>query len=113
MEMEFSSRQEALEEVGHLDEGEYALTERPGWAPTKTLLEAMGHNVERADRPSPNALECALTIWAEKNGLDGVWWEDAYDPDRLSAPRGVIFKEKVPTFSFTKVESPSVRLGPR
>lgn len=111
VEMEFPTRQEALEEVEGLEEGEYDLEERPGWAPTRALLEAMGHRMERAGRPSPDALECTLTIWAERNGLDGVWWDDAYDPDRLSAPRGVVFKDKVPGLSFTQVKGPSFRLG--
>lgn len=37
------------------------------------------------------------TVWVEQEGegLDGVWWEDDLDVDRLSAPRGVIVPRRI------------------
>lgn len=32
-----------------------------------------------------------ITWYAEALGYEGVWWEERFDPSRLSAPRGVIF----------------------
>jgi len=37
----------------------------------------------------------ALIWYAEAAGLDGVWWNDEYAPELLSAPRGVIFQNKL------------------
>jgi hypothetical protein len=36
-------------------------------------------------------------IWVDEKapGFHGVWWADDYDPDRLSAPRGVISGSKI------------------
>lgn len=40
-----------------------------------------------------------LPIWAEANGLDGVWWQDTLDVSRFSAPRGVIVPNKVSSWT--------------
>lgn len=108
VEMVFPSRQEALEEVQDRGE-EFNLQERSGWAPTALLLESMGHAPDRAGQPCSDALACTLTVWAQRHGLDGVWWEDTFAPEQLSAPRGVIFKEKVGDLDFVKVHEPSRR----
>lgn len=50
-----------------------------------------------ADRLSSTHSVLALLL-AEEQGLDGVWWEDDLDVDRLSAPRGVILPGKVATW---------------
>lgn len=49
---------------------------------------------QRTSDSSPQDL--LATVYAEDVlGLDGVWWNDYLDPDRLSAPRGVIVPSKV------------------
>ena len=49
-------------------------------------------------KPGSSDVEQILaTVWVEEQapGLHGVWWQDDYDPDRLSAPRGVIAASKI------------------
>jgi hypothetical protein len=38
------------------------------------------------------------TLWVAECApeLDGVWWEDTYDPEKLSAPRGVLVMARIP-----------------
>ncbi len=69
----------------------------------------MGHSPARAGKPSGDVLQSVLTVWAQEQGLDGVWWEDEYRPEVLSVPRGVIFPEKVPALSFRRVREAVVR----
>lgn len=40
------------------------------------------------------------TVWVQEtdNDFEGVWWEDDYDPDNLSAPRGVIVPKHIKTW---------------
>jgi hypothetical protein len=48
------------------------------------------------------------TVWVDQcTDLDGVWWEDRHDPDRLSAPRGVIVPNRVAAW----VASATPRIG--
>lgn len=107
VEMVLASHEEALDEAEFIEEGDIAC--RPGLAPTARLLEAMGHSVDRAGRPCSSALASVLTVWAQDQGFDGVWWEDDYSPDQLSAPRGVIFASRVPGLSFKCVRQPEFR----
>ena len=100
---------EDMAEVEGMAEDEFKITQRQGWAPTVKLLEAMRHMTSRAGEPCPDALQSVLTVWAEHHGLDGVWWEDTYSPEQLSAPRGVIFPDKVPELSFKKAREASAR----
>lgn len=37
------------------------------------------------------AIGLAIVWYAEAHNFDGVWWQELYDPSRLSAPRGVVF----------------------
>jgi hypothetical protein len=47
-----------------------------------------------------DALEYLITFWIEDNTpFDGVWWEDALQPEYLSAPRGVIFTKTLPMWT--------------
>lgn len=41
------------------------------------------------------AEDYAPVFYAEAHGFDGVWWNELLDPDALSAPRGVIFQNKL------------------
>ena len=43
-------------------------------------------------------MDAAFTFLAKQiPGIDGIWWDDSYDPGNLSAPVG-IFPEKVKRF---------------
>ena len=45
---------------------------------------------------SLNEHDILTTIWAQEcTDLDGVWWEDRYDPEDLSCPRGVILPDRL------------------
>lgn len=51
-----------------------------------------------------NVLDFAVIAYTEQVlNLDGIWWNDRLDPQNYSAPRGVIFPNKVASFSITKV----------
>lgn len=54
-----------------------------------------------------NSLADALAIvwYAEAQNFDGVWWDEAFDPDRYSAPRGVIFQSKFPTWTKRRIDA--------
>ncbi len=48
-------------------------------------------------------LELAATLYAEHVlKIDGVWWNDIYDPDSLSAPRGMIVPSMIPTWTIER-----------
>lgn len=63
-----------------------------------------------------DASDLIILVFAAKEGkprfgvdLDGVWWNENFDPDRLSAPRGGIFPERIQDWktslcSFSDVE---------
>ena len=95
------------------EQAQARLEERPGWAPTAALLEAMGHAPSRAGEPSPALMQAVATVWAQRAGLDGVWWEDTYAPERLSAPRGVIFPERVAAMGFVQTPAVPADLRPK
>ena len=41
-------------------------------------------------------VDAAFTFLAKRiPGVDGIWWDDSYDPGNLSAPRVGIFPEQV------------------
>ena len=41
---------------------------------------------------------------ADTVDLDGIWWDDRYDPAALSCPRGVIVPARVATFTAVRVD---------
>lgn len=91
--MEFHSKETAkLEAKSH--GGEYEQTEILTLGPegVKYWMDAFRQPPVNADPVLINGL---TPVWyAEANGYDGVWWDEAYDPSNYSAPRGVIFQSK-------------------
>jgi hypothetical protein len=70
-----------------------AVRRAAGYLPTARLAERMRH--ERGV-PLALAVDLAVVAYAEDVlDLDGVWWEDAYDPALYSAPRGVLFARRL------------------
>lgn len=54
--------------------------------------------------PTSTPQDLLATLYAEDVlGLDGVWWNDVFDPDGLSAPRGVIVPSKISGWTTKKV----------
>jgi hypothetical protein len=67
-------------------------------AGTEKLWKASGATLGPAD----DAMDLVIICFASESAsgladgpIDGVWWNEAYDPDRLSAPRGGILPERL------------------
>jgi hypothetical protein len=103
-----ATREEAQAELRDEEEPQ-ALQVVPALAPTRRLVEAMGAPVGDIGQPGVCALDDLATVWAQAHDLDGVWWEDAYDPDALSAPRGVIFPHRLDKVDFVPVSPAASR----
>lgn len=84
------SREDAETEVEELEDG--SVEETPGLKPTAGLRERVKVHTDPAD-----AFDHLLTVWCEdtRPDLDGIWWDDDFDPDAMSAPRGVILPGRV------------------
>lgn len=94
------SREEAEEEAEGYDTDQ--IEEHPNkLRGTEKLMQRCKVNKSHMQHPD----HLIATVFADDVlGLDGVWWEDTFDPSRLSAPRGVIFPDKVASFHFEKAE---------
>lgn len=56
-----------------------------------------------ADSASPVAIRGLTPIWfAQEQDADGVWWSYRLDPASLTAPKGVIFQDKLPKWKITE-----------
>lgn len=76
------SYEEALEEAG---DDPSIITKIQSYAATQTFPD------NTVKEKSTHVEDILATVWVrEATNLDGVWWEDDYDPSKLSAPRGVI-----------------------
>lgn len=86
-----ATREEALDELAYFeDDSEPELRRVP--VATELLAERTGQQFH----PDEDVTDDALIVFAEQHlDVDGLWWEDDYDPDVLSCPRGVIFAGKV------------------
>ena len=85
---DFKSYNEALIEA--TEESEIVVKDG-GLIPTPKLSKATGVRSSIAE-----AFNHLLTVYAETvTSYDGVWWGDDLDVGKLSAPRGVIFKDKL------------------
>ena len=66
-----------------------------GWLP-KPALNKFWYGSEKENISPFFAMDAAFTFLAKQiPGIDGIWWDDSYDPGNLSAPRVGIFPEKV------------------
>lgn len=56
-------------------------------------------------KADPNVVfDLILTVYAEEQGYDGVWWNDKLDIANYSAPRGVIVPSKISDWQIAKAE---------
>jgi GNAT superfamily N-acetyltransferase len=85
------------EELEYMD----VTVEKGGIVPTDKLKKETRQN--RIE--STGVLEFVLPIFAEQQGLDGVWWQDKLDVQRYSAPRGVIVPSKIKSWKFSVNET--------
>lgn len=62
---------------------------------TAALVAIIGRN----DVVLADIFDYLALVWAQltQPGIDGGWWQEAFDPFGLSAPRGGIFPERVAT----------------
>lgn len=93
--MTFDNYEEAQEEAAGFDMDDDEIeTKSDGIIATVKLEQRIGNKVEPTMLP-----DILLTIYTEDTtNFDGVWWEDDHDVSRYSAPRGVIFNSKVPSW---------------
>jgi len=85
------------EELEYMD----VKVDKGGIVPTDKLKKETRQN--RIE--STGVLEFVLPIFAEHQGLDGVWWQDKLDVQRYSAPRGVIVPSKIKSWKFAVNEN--------
>lgn len=85
----YDTEAEAREEAPDWDDGAEAdttVTPIRKACPTAAMTTRLGFETSVC-----NALDIAATFFVEDGTtLDGVWWQDTFAPESLSAPRGVI-----------------------
>lgn len=96
----FDTKAEARAETPDwLEESEPAkITEVMRPCPTPAMAERLQMNLRFCD-----AMDMTATFWVEdETQMDGVWWNDVYAPETLSAPRGVIVRRALPLWTITR-----------
>lgn len=78
---------EAAEEAG---EGG-SVTVGAAWLPTPRLVSLIGPRHVSIARPVPVDLLLIAYFDTQAPAIGGLWWQEAHDPARYSAPRGVVF----------------------
>ena len=87
------TREDAAEEAEYTDggapEGHEAI--EPVTVPVGT--EALASLTGMRQRADEDATDAVLVAWAthHADGIDGMWWEEEFRPEAISAPRGAIF----------------------
>lgn len=80
-----------------------------GAEPTPTRVQVLAATATFPDhtvQPGTTAIReplAALWVSTHRPDLDGVWFEEEYDPLNLSCPRGVIAKDRLDRWTATKV----------
>jgi hypothetical protein len=69
---------------------------------TDRLKAAMGWK-QQAEQ-SALTLDALILHAARQAGLDGVYFDDDHQPERYSAPRGIVFPEKAMNIQWTRIE---------
>lgn len=89
--IEFTNKEEAELEAEMYDTG---VVTQLGFKATNKMLKEINY---RLNSVVVNCYNLLLTMFVEKyfKDVDGVWWEDVYEPESYSAPRGVIFNSKI------------------
>jgi hypothetical protein len=97
----FDNLDEAENEIDGLSE---EVQEVSGYLMTPKMLKRSLHS-EEVGAEHVFAEDFAISFFMEDNfpQLDGIWWEDTYDPLELSCPRGGIFPGKVKSWNSKKI----------
>lgn len=96
----YMTAEEAEQEIDEIDDGYVA------------IIHASSHKAGPAFRYAPAQEDMGITIediaileWLEdETDLDGAWWFETYDPDNLSAPRGVIFQSRLTSWAIERTD---------
>lgn len=93
---------EYRDENDELGEDRYRIEPEPLWVGTHALTERLGFAATPGD-----ALDQATIVFFDEQfpDFDGIWWADDLAPERLSAPRGVIFARAVELWQPAQVGS--------
>lgn len=103
----FRTREEAEREVGDPADDPCARVEPVRGFEPGADLRAWWERHFADPVPVGFADEFAVLYLIRETGCcDGVWWEDEHDPWALSAPRGVIFPERLPAWWWMPCEDP-------
>lgn len=92
---EHRSEDEALNESS-------TVTKVKGWGGTTKLDEARG--LGNHDAIGSFAEEFAIMTFAERSGLDGVWWKWPLSPEEYLAPKGCIFPDQLALWVENKIQ---------
>lgn len=99
----YSNHETYKEALIEADDDPEAITKINGYISTKKLEE------ETMNSKSLDPLDLLITVYSDKVlNLDGVWWNDMLDIYCLSAPRGVIFRDKLSEWNATEVKDYSI-----
>jgi hypothetical protein len=99
----FCATRAEAEETVEAEEMENAVVSPAEWLAPLPKLEA---RTGAAIDVETGCFDYLLPIWVEEcTDLDGVWWEDVYDPAGLSAPRGVIVPSRLQRFARTELDA--------
>ena len=94
VEMVFATREEAEREI---DEDREIEVRDETLVATSKINEEVGYEI------SPLlTFDLLMTIYAEQNGYDGVYWDEELDTSIMSAPRGVIANSKLSEWKVTR-----------
>ena len=109
-----ASRAEAQEEVSEMDDDED--TGPDGKPLVEDIRTAIGTPALQALTgmscdANTDATDTVICAWASQvlpgllgRPVDGLWWNENFDPDALSAPRGCIFPERISEWTSSAVE---------
>lgn len=87
--LECDTMEEATEEAEFMGLDTDAITVDKGSLKATPKLVLLSKN-------APGGFEALVPVYVEAMlPLDGVWWQDNFDPSKLSAPRGVICVDKI------------------
>ena len=72
---------------------------KQGLQPTQKLEQT----TQQSKIDTSSTFDYLLTVYVEQmTDLDGIWWNDKLDVSKYSAPRGVVFNNKIQTWNITK-----------
>ena len=97
---DFPTQEEAELEMG--DTGDGRVEEVDGFVATPKLKKAWKKDFT-GNIPDPLSIGVLYAL-EESTDFDGAWWNEDLDPWRLSAPRGVIFRSRLPEWTSKKID---------